>query len=88
MTAGYSGTPLAKKLGIGIGDKILTVRAPVELPGLLSPLPEGAMISNRFRTADVALVFAQTATEIEAVLAAPDQAHWSGRRDRALFTLT
>jgi len=68
MTAGYSGTPLAKKLGIGVGYKILTVRAPKDLPDLLSPLPEGSTIGNRFRSADMALVFAQTAAEVDAVL--------------------
>jgi len=68
MTAGYSGTPLSKKLGIGVGYKILTVRAPKELPDLLAPLPGGSAISNRFRSADVALFFARTAAEIDTKL--------------------
>jgi len=66
--AGYSGTPLAKKLGIKPGYRILTVRAPEELANLLAPLPAGSTISNRFRSADVALVFARAATEVDAVL--------------------
>lgn len=34
--AGYSGTPLAKKLGIKEGFKILAVNAPEGYPGLLA----------------------------------------------------
>ena len=34
-TAGYSGTPLAKKLGITAGCKVLCIDAPAEYRGLL-----------------------------------------------------
>jgi len=37
--AGYSGTPLAKKLGINEGSRVLLVGAPEDLPSLLEPLP-------------------------------------------------
>ena len=37
--AGYSGTPLVKKLGIGEGFKIFLVNAPPEYRALISPLP-------------------------------------------------
>jgi hypothetical protein len=37
--AGYSGTPLVKKLGIEEGFKILLVNAPPEYRALISPLP-------------------------------------------------
>jgi len=37
--AGYSGTPLVKKLGIGKGFEVLLVNAPPEYRGLISPLP-------------------------------------------------
>ena len=37
--AGYSGTPLVKKLGIGEGFKILLINAPPDYRTLISPLP-------------------------------------------------
>lgn len=39
MTAGYSGTPLAKKLGIKDGMTVVTVDAPENYAELLDPLP-------------------------------------------------
>ena len=39
--AGYSGTPLAKKLGIKQGSKVHLVDAPPGYHKLLAPLPEG-----------------------------------------------
>ncbi|HEX6314953.1 MAG TPA: DUF3052 domain-containing protein [Gemmatimonadaceae bacterium] len=45
---GYSGTPLAKKLGIKPGMKLLVVgEVPDEYPGWLAPLPERAAISGK-----------------------------------------
>jgi hypothetical protein len=66
--AGYSGTPLARKLGIKEGFRVLTVRAPSEIGELLDPLPLGARVSNRFRSADMALLFATKATDVEGAL--------------------
>jgi hypothetical protein len=40
MTAGYSGTPLAKKLGIREGMTVLTIDAPDNFADLLHPLPD------------------------------------------------
>jgi hypothetical protein len=40
-SAGYSGTPLAKKLGIKSGTRIHLVDAPPGLRKLLGPLPDG-----------------------------------------------
>ena len=37
--AGYSGTPLAQKLGIKVGQKVMTLGAPPGYRKLLSPLP-------------------------------------------------
>jgi hypothetical protein len=45
MTAGYSGTPLAKKLGIKEGSTVLTVGAPENFLELLRPLPHGACVT-------------------------------------------
>ncbi len=44
MSAGYSGTPLARKLGIKQDHRVATVGAPTHFPALLDPLPEGATV--------------------------------------------
>ena len=46
MNAGYSGTPLAKKLGIKDGFLIVTVNEPSDYRSLLGPLPYGAAIAD------------------------------------------
>jgi hypothetical protein len=38
--AGYSGTPLAQKLGIKAGQKVVTIDAPADYSKLLAPLPK------------------------------------------------
>ncbi len=38
-SAGYSGTPLAKKLGIKAGTKLLAIGAPADYASWLAPLP-------------------------------------------------
>lgn len=82
MTAGYSGTPLARKLGIGVDAKVLTIGAPVDLEELLAPMPKGVQLSSRFRTADVVLVFAIASRDMERGVArarraiAPDGTIW------------
>ncbi len=46
-STGYSGTPLARKLGIGKGVVIAAVSAPANYVDLVAPLPTGARITNR-----------------------------------------
>ena len=46
-TAGYSGTPLAKKLGYKPGFRAHLVAAPAELQDWLAPLPEGVLFGAR-----------------------------------------
>lgn len=65
MSVGYSGTPLPRKLGIGEGTKVLLVRAPSDFEAVLAPLPVGARVGSRFRSADVVLVFARDVQEME-----------------------
>ncbi|MBI5154241.1 DUF3052 family protein [Candidatus Poribacteria bacterium] len=56
--AGYSGTPLAKKLGIHANSALGLVDAPAGIEALLDPLPEGVEIKRQPRAAcDLALVF-------------------------------
>ncbi len=64
--AGYSTTPLAKKLGIGPGTSFWTVDAPVGFHELLAPLPAAAVeLDDDDRGADVVVVFATTRTAVE-----------------------
>ena len=62
MTAdpsGYSGTPLAKKLGIRDGSRVLPIDAPNGYLALLAPLPPGVHWHTRADAAvDIAHVFA------------------------------
>ncbi len=44
MLAGYSGTPLAKKLGIKPGVTVIAIGAPSDYGELLEPIPAGATI--------------------------------------------
>lgn len=48
-TSGYSGTPLAKKLGIKDGFCVLTFNAPDAYRELLAPIPDGVEISDEAR---------------------------------------
>lgn len=47
MTAGYSGTPLAKKLGFKAGFAVCTVNAPDNYLELVEPLPEDVTITDK-----------------------------------------
>ena len=49
MPAGYSGTPLARKLGIKPGHRVKTRGAPDDYLDLLAPLPDDVTISARLR---------------------------------------
>jgi hypothetical protein len=45
--AGYSGTPLAGKLGIKTGTRLCTRNAPANYDELLAPLPDGVTKTSR-----------------------------------------
>ncbi|GLQ94060.1 DUF3052 family protein [Dyella acidisoli] len=45
-TVGYSGTPLAKKLGLRESSHVLFVGAPENFVSLLEPLPAGVVFEN------------------------------------------
>ena len=45
--AGYSGTPLAKKLGITANTRVLLKHAPSEYDALVAPLPIGVVFDRR-----------------------------------------
>lgn len=66
--AGYSGTPLVKKLGIREGAIVALLRAPEEADAILGPLPEGATVRRDLRGAkpiDVALLFTKARADLE-----------------------
>jgi hypothetical protein len=48
-TAGYSGTPLARKLGLRPGSTVAWVGAPEGFEALLGDLPDGVTVRRRLR---------------------------------------
>jgi hypothetical protein len=67
--AGYSGTPLSVKLGITPGSRLKFRNAPSHYDRLLSPLPEGAVVSSRLRPpVDILHLFVRTRAELAAGL--------------------
>jgi len=47
MAAGYSGTPLVKKLGYAAGQRVLLSKPPPHYADLLGPLPEPIQFASR-----------------------------------------
>jgi SpoU rRNA methylase family enzyme len=47
MTAGYSGTPLAKKLGLKEGQRVLLIDEPDDYLSLLQPLPASLSVARQ-----------------------------------------
>ena len=69
--AGYSGTPLAKKLGIKDGGCVFVSSAPPNYRKLLQPLPDGVkMVSRLDESVDVAHVFTVRRSELKTILRA------------------
>lgn len=67
--SGYSGTPLAKKLGITDGTVVLPIGAPDDYHGLLMPLPEHVMFATRLSArVDVVHVFSTERRTLESTL--------------------
>jgi hypothetical protein len=81
--AGYSGTPLAQKLGIKEGHTVGLVNPPDGFTALLEPLPERVTLVSGVRSRrDVVVMFARLRGELESKLTAltkavfPDGAIW------------
>jgi len=67
--AGYSGTPLAKKLGIDAGSIVFADHAPADYASLLAPLPDGvAFVKTLTSSVDVIHLFTTSAAELDAKL--------------------
>lgn len=64
--AGYSGTPLAKKLGIKPGHRIAHVNAPSDFEASLAPIPDDVTISTALRgSLDVIILFPRSAADLD-----------------------
>lgn len=63
--AGYSGTPLPKKLGIKPGYRVLLARSPEGVTSTLGPVPEGVRFLRRFSAeVDLILWFVRSRREL------------------------
>jgi hypothetical protein len=67
--AGYSGTPLAKKLGIKPGTILRPVQAPENYLSLIDPLPENATVSqSASHEIDIVHLFVKQRSELAGLL--------------------
>ena len=81
--AGYSGTPLARKLGLSAGARVALLAAPDELLHWLAPLPEGVVFGPQpTADTDLTLCFCTERQVLQAALASARQAM---RADAALW---
>jgi hypothetical protein len=83
MPAGYSGTPLAKKLGFKNGQRVSAPGAPPNYRKLLAPLPDGVEFQTRVtKTTDLVHLFTTSKAELAKSLLAwlkvlnPDASIW------------
>ena len=68
-TPGYSGTPLARKLGIVAGSRVAPLHAPDDYLDWLAPLPEDVRFTARVSTTtDVVHVFVDRRAELATCL--------------------
>jgi hypothetical protein len=69
MPAGYSGTPLPKKLGIAASTQVVIIGAPPDYPSLLGDVPAGATLgSSLSKATDLVHVFVTQRKELAAHL--------------------
>jgi hypothetical protein len=65
-TTGYSGTPLAKKLGIAEGKTVFVAGAPAQYKELLAPLPPKVRFASKVAAdTDIVHVFVRKRKELE-----------------------
>lgn len=80
---GYSGTPLAKKLGYKSGQRVALLGAPANYRKMLAPIPDGVEFGSKIaKTSDLVHVFTASKGELGKTLAAcrktlgPEAAIW------------
>jgi len=66
---GYSGSPLATKLGVKDGFTALIINGPDGFHSWLAPLPDGARVGSLYRKAELVFVFATTPAEMRSGVA-------------------
>ena len=83
MAAGYSGTPLAKKLGIAENSRLFLSDAPKNYLKLVAPVPKGAEVVKKIdEETDLVHLFATKRSRLAALLRSslsklrPDAAIW------------
>ncbi len=65
MSTGYSGTPLARKLGFKPGQRVSAPGAPPNYRKLLAPLPEGLKVQRRVsKSTDAVHLFTTSKAEL------------------------
>jgi hypothetical protein len=62
--AGYSGTPLPKKLGIRENSRVILLNSPERFERELEPMPDGAEIVGNASLANVAILFVRSEAEL------------------------
>jgi hypothetical protein len=68
-TTGYSGTPLAKKLGIRVNSRLYLQAAPADYARLVAPLPTGVRTVSRIdATTDIIHLFATRRAALRTLL--------------------
>jgi hypothetical protein len=84
--AGYSGTPLPKKLGIKEGSRVALLHAPADFTTTLGELPAGVVVTSRLgKSHDVIVAFVDKRDHLERALPKleqaifPDGAIWIAR---------
>jgi len=66
---GYSGTPLARKLGITANSRVVAKHAPGDYARLLEPIPAGVLFESVVSQAtDIVHVFAEHKAKLQAEL--------------------
>jgi hypothetical protein len=69
MTAGYSGTPLAKKLGVKTGSSVFVSGTPVPYEQLLAPIPADVNMQSAIDSStDLVHLFADSKAELASAL--------------------
>ena len=69
VLAGYSGTPLPRKLGIKPGSVVRLVCAPIGFEATLGDLPEGARVRRRGEERDLTIWFVRRISELRRSIA-------------------
>jgi hypothetical protein len=64
-TTGHSGTPLPRKLGIGVDARVAIISPPAGFDGVLGALPDGVQVRNQARgRLDVIVFFVTRRAEL------------------------